>query len=209
MGVRAIPCTSSILVSHMLHDTYSDVNTNTRVVMTFVFFSPFFLQFHGSGVFQLTRAFLHHHVPNTALHRWMIICLFLEVSAIVVGQLTSAFFKHKFSPRHAGVSDVSIFNDMYQFDFISSKWAPIPIIGTWPPARSQASLTALGNRLFLFGGFNGISSLQDLFSFDVSKGLKKVLSHELFQSLSFFAIARTCEQRRALLIGISLVTCDL
>ena len=40
--------------------------------------------------------------------------------------------------------------------------------GECPPVRANHSSSVVGNKLYIFGGWDGIKRLNDLFSFDVN-----------------------------------------
>lgn len=53
----------------------------------------------------------------------------------------------------------------------------LPAAGTVPPPRESHSLTPVGARLYVFGGFDGSRVLNDLYYFDTHTGLWQQLVH--------------------------------
>ncbi|EFJ05493.1 hypothetical protein SELMODRAFT_431513 [Selaginella moellendorffii] len=57
-------------------------------------------------------------------------------------------------------------NDVHVFDFGMYTWSKPVMKGTHPSPRDSHSSTAVGSKLYVFGGTNGISPLDDLFVLD-------------------------------------------
>ena len=53
----------------------------------------------------------------------------------------------------------------------------LPASGTVPPPRESHSVTAIGSKLYVFGGFDGARVLNDLYVFDAHAGLWTQLVH--------------------------------
>ena len=47
----------------------------------------------------------------------------------------------------------------------------VPAAGTPPGARESHTLTTVGSRVFVFGGFDGSRVLNDLYAFDLQTGM--------------------------------------
>jgi N-acetylneuraminic acid mutarotase len=59
----------------------------------------------------------------------------------------------------------------------SSPVRQLPRAGTVPPPRESHSITAIGAKLYVFGGFDGARVLNDLYVFDTHAGLWSQLVH--------------------------------
>ena len=70
-----------------------------------------------------------------------------------------------------GCDGWNYFNDLYKFAFESEQWLPVRVTGTAPGARS-APATVIHEEtamMYVFGGYDGGRSLNDLFRFDFQK----------------------------------------
>jgi len=69
-----------------------------------------------------------------------------------------------------GCDGWNYFNDCFTFDFIAAEWAPVRVTGTAPGPRSApASVIHEGQgAMYVFGGYDGARSLNDLFRFDLA-----------------------------------------
>jgi len=69
-----------------------------------------------------------------------------------------------------GCDGWNYFNDCYRFAFKTSEWSAVRVTGTAPGARSApATVVHEGqNMMYVFGGYDGARSLNDLFRFDLS-----------------------------------------
>ncbi|XP_069104002.1 uncharacterized protein [Argopecten irradians] len=59
------------------------------------------------------------------------------------------------------------FNDLYAFDTRNNMWTLLKPKGVAPSARSFHAMTAVGNRLFVFGGCSEEGRLNDLHAYDI------------------------------------------
>ncbi|EOD19314.1 hypothetical protein EMIHUDRAFT_458743 [Emiliania huxleyi CCMP1516] len=68
-----------------------------------------------------------------------------------------------------GCDGWNYFNDTLAFDVQSAEWAPVRVAGTAPGARSAPSTAVheATNALYVFGGYDGARSLNDLFRMDL------------------------------------------
>ena len=68
---------------------------------------------------------------------------------------------------HAGIEmGEGSTNDLFRLDLSSGTWCEVPAKGTPPEARSFHAMTAVKNKLFVFGGCGKSGRLSDLHSFD-------------------------------------------
>lgn len=69
-----------------------------------------------------------------------------------------------------GCDGWNYFNDCYSFNFDSSAWAPVRVTGTAPGARSAPATVVHEQQgaMYVFGGYDGARSLNDLFRFDIA-----------------------------------------
>ncbi|KAL1515650.1 hypothetical protein AB1Y20_002268 [Prymnesium parvum] len=69
-----------------------------------------------------------------------------------------------------GCDGWNYFNDCYRFCFISSEWTAMRVTGTAPGARSAPATVVHEGRamMYVFGGYDGARSLNDLFRFDLA-----------------------------------------
>ena len=67
-----------------------------------------------------------------------------------------------------GCDGWNYFNDLYSFDFPKREWAPVRVTGTAPGARSAPATVVHAEQgaMYVFGGYDGARSLNDLFRFD-------------------------------------------
>jgi hypothetical protein len=70
-------------------------------------------------------------------------------------------------------------SDLHVLDLPSMTWSIPSIQGTQPPARYAHTATLMGNKLIVFGGFNGRSYLDDLNILDTSMYCLFVVSCEV------------------------------
>jgi leucine-zipper-like transcriptional regulator 1 len=66
-----------------------------------------------------------------------------------------------------GGYDGSYKSDLYEFDFLASKWSAIVAAGRRPRARYRATLSVHKNSLILYGGHDGTRHLSDTHVFDI------------------------------------------
>jgi len=57
-------------------------------------------------------------------------------------------------------------NDLFEFDLSTNKWTETKVGGTLPCARAQCAFTAVGQYLFVIGGNNGQTTLNDIHFLD-------------------------------------------
>jgi len=69
-----------------------------------------------------------------------------------------------------GCDGWNYFNDCYRFSFTTSEWTAVRVTGTAPGARSApATVVHEGHgMMYVFGGYDGARSLNDLFRFDLA-----------------------------------------
>jgi len=67
-----------------------------------------------------------------------------------------------------GCDGWNYFNDLYSFSFAGREWAPVRVTGTAPGARSAPATVVHAEQavMYVFGGYDGARSLNDLFRFD-------------------------------------------
>ena len=67
-----------------------------------------------------------------------------------------------------GCDGWNYFNDLYSFSFPDREWAPVRVTGTAPGARSAPATVVHAEHglMYVFGGYDGARSLNDLFRFD-------------------------------------------
>ena len=67
-----------------------------------------------------------------------------------------------------GCDGWNYFNDLYSFSFPGREWAPVRVTGTAPGARSAPATVVHAEQgvMYVFGGYDGARSLNDLFRFD-------------------------------------------
>lgn len=68
-----------------------------------------------------------------------------------------------------GCDGWSYFNDCYAFNFVRAEWSAVRITGTAPGARSAPATVVHPGRncMYVFGGYDGARSLNDLFRFNL------------------------------------------
>jgi len=69
-----------------------------------------------------------------------------------------------------GCDGWNYFNDCYRFNFASSDWSAVRVTGTAPGARSAPATVVHEGQgmMYVFGGYDGARSLNDLFRFDLA-----------------------------------------
>lgn len=69
-----------------------------------------------------------------------------------------------------GCDGWNYFNDLYKFAFETENWLPVRVTGTAPGARSAPATVVHESQsmMYVFGGYDGGRSLNDLFRFDLS-----------------------------------------
>eukprot|EP00210_Caulerpa_lentillifera_P002561 g2456.t1 len=77
-----------------------------------------------------------------------------------------------------GVIDDEFSDQMWMLDMESMEWKHLVVYGDGPSPRSGASIsiTEDGRKLYLFGGFDGSRSLNDLYTFDIEKQIWNSIS---------------------------------
>jgi len=68
-----------------------------------------------------------------------------------------------------GCDGWNYFNDLYNFCFTAREWSPVRVTGTAPGARSAPATVVHDEQgaMYVFGGYDGARSLNDLFRFDL------------------------------------------
>ena len=69
-----------------------------------------------------------------------------------------------------GCDGWNYFNDCHAFSFEAREWAPVRVTGTAPGARSAPATVVHEGQgaMYVFGGYDGARSLNDLFRFDLA-----------------------------------------
>lgn len=82
-------------------------------------------------------------------------------TAVVHGQQTLVF---------GGCDGWNYFNDLFKFGFDTEQWLPVRVTGTAPGARSAPATVIHESQatMYIFGGYDGGRSLNDLFRFNLS-----------------------------------------
>lgn len=62
-------------------------------------------------------------------------------------------------------------NDIYVFDVDKSAWSELQSLGSPPSARVSATSVVVSNKIYFFGGYDGISWRNDMFSFNIGFAL--------------------------------------
>ena len=74
--------------------------------------------------------------------------------------------------RAGGCDGWNYFNDCHAFSFEAREWAPVRVTGTAPGARSAPATVVHEGQgaMYVFGGYDGGRSLNDLFRFAAVAG---------------------------------------
>ncbi len=62
--------------------------------------------------------------------------------------------------------DAGPLNDIFSFEGGRTSWNRLEVSGKIPPPRHSHSLIAVGTKIYLFGGHDGSTWLNDLYAFD-------------------------------------------
>ena len=81
----------------------------------------------------------------------------------------TATYKHKIYV-HGGHDGTKWLDDLFVFDTVKSNWRKVPIVNAYSPtARACHSLNRIKKKLYMFGGFNGMQSFNEIEVFDIEK----------------------------------------
>ena len=67
-----------------------------------------------------------------------------------------------------GYDGTTWLNDMHEYNFDTKLWSPVAATGRVPSIRSCPSWCKEGNRVYVFGGYDGVRRMNDFFACDVS-----------------------------------------
>lgn len=111
---------------------------------------------------------------------------------------------------YGGYSGNERLADMYAYDFETSHWSEVDCTnGDAPSGRSSLVAQVHENCLYIFGGYNGVTVLNDFFKFRLKpvcippsalvNDLSKLINHEEFSDVTFLVEGKEVSCNRAIL----------
>ncbi|KAL6067333.1 IgA-specific serine endopeptidase [Balamuthia mandrillaris] len=89
----------------------------------------------------------------------------------------------------------TLLNDVHVLDFEQMKWQKLQITGRPPTPRQNATLTAVGNRLFIFGGWDGRRQHNDIHVLDTGIIFLSSIRYFLVSYFSLCSLLVSCSSR--------------
>lgn len=111
---------------------------------------------------------------------------------------------------YGGYSGSERLADMYAYDFETNVWSEVDCtIGDCPSGRSSLVAQVYGNCLYIFGGYNGLTVLNDFYKFRLKpvsvpppslvNDLQRLINHPDLSDVTFLVEGREIHANRAIL----------